>query len=148
MTKLITGLTPKTTAQDLFNYITVFLMKQGQASKSTTSKNADIDVCAYRGDQKRMCAVGCVLPDKFFRSAMEGQSVALLINEGLDRKEEKTFWKALDRHLELLLDLQLVHDEAFSLKSREARKSWRADFKQIAEDFELKFETELYKEWA
>ena len=43
--------------QEVFDYVLTFLRKQGGPSMGGDGG------CAYRGDEGRMCAVGCLIPD-------------------------------------------------------------------------------------
>ena len=57
----------------LIKDIAAHLAKQREQSKlvrSTTNY-----CCAYRGEGKTMCAVGCLIPDEIYHPIMEGMSI-------------------------------------------------------------------------
>lgn len=56
------------TDKDVFDYVSSFLINQNK--KSTAQ---DIG-CAYRGDDNKKCAIGCIIDDKFYHSSMEKQT--------------------------------------------------------------------------
>ena len=142
---MITELTPDTTSQELFDYITTFLFKQGKPAMSK-DKN-----CRYRAPEGRMCAVGCILPDSIYHRKMENKTVHQLLifarNNGDTfpiTEDGKAYFKALEPHLNLLDALQSAHDHAGYDFSRITKKAvhalWDREFSEIAQRFNLKYE--------
>lgn len=88
------------TTQEAFNRAAVHLLKQGR--KSSTNKGL-IDFCLYRGPEGTACAVGCLIPDKEYKTGMEQEDISSIVSKvpalhGL----EYTF----------LVHLQIIHDDS------------------------------------
>lgn len=82
--------------QQLFDFIGEHLIRQGkQASGGTFG-------CAYRGKDGLKCAIGCIIPDKFYKKEMENKSVFALFAFDLPWYIQR-YNKFLDR-------MQGVHD--------------------------------------
>jgi hypothetical protein len=80
-------------AQEIFDTVAKHLAQQaGQATLG--------DACAYRGDDGRKCAAGILINDEEYEPAMEGK----MADEVLPSR--------LMRHLDLILSLQMVHDNS------------------------------------
>lgn len=86
------------TRQEVFEFVTKFLIAQGKPSRASDGK------CAYRGVEGRMCAVGCLLPDEDYHKSMENKPVEFLI-----MRHRRDY---LLPHGFLLEMLQLAHDKA------------------------------------
>ena len=56
------------TDKDVFDYVSSFLINQNE--KST----ADDIGCAYRGDEGKKCAIGCIIADEFYHPSIEKQT--------------------------------------------------------------------------
>lgn len=88
------------TSQKIFDIVAGHLIEQGQRSLSK-----DEHICAYRGDEGLMCAVGVLIPDELYKSEMEGKAILELTGLnwtfGLDYLAE---------HRALVQRLQTVHD--------------------------------------
>jgi hypothetical protein len=57
-------------------------------------------VCMYRGEQGRMCAAGCLIPDEVYGRHLESKSIAVLKEQGLMEvfptditSEELLYWQ-------------------------------------------------------
>jgi hypothetical protein len=61
--------------QELYEYIGEFLIQQGKQSYDINHNS-----CMYRGPNNTKCAVGCVIPDKFYLSGMELMSLFDIMN--------------------------------------------------------------------
>jgi hypothetical protein len=140
--KLITHLTPKTTTQELFDYVTSFLLKQGEQSRGLGG------ACTYRGLNGLMCAAGCVIPDEFYRPAMEGDDIVAVFADYRHRQgKQRPFWKALAKHEGLLVELQEVHDSPYKPATPdEVLRAWIAGFQNIAKKRKLTFDAPLLAE--
>lgn len=88
------------TAQELFDISAKHLLTQGKQAATEAGE------CKYRGPDKTMCAVGCLIPEHEYHPLMEG-SVIHLIRDGVLTPERLSEFQT---HLELLRDLQRVHD--------------------------------------
>lgn len=63
--------------QEIYDHVKSFLLKQnGRAARF--SKEADKDVCSYRGDDGTACAIGCLLPDAL-AIGMEGKLIGNIL---------------------------------------------------------------------
>jgi len=95
-----------TPLQDVFDTCAVHLLTQKHRAMQGAS-------CAYRGNRGQKCAVGCLIADNEYQSAMENKTAAKLINyAGYDlRPGATTAARDLHSHkLRLLALLQEVHD--------------------------------------
>jgi len=145
---LIRELTPQTTPQQLFDYITAFLIKQGGPS----FRDDEGDEPAYRGRGGRMCAIGCIIPDALYTPNLEGRTLDAICAPALPHllrepltKEQKVFFRELNKFLPLLRELQESHDSIQYEKGGIARLVIKV-FPSIAEEFGLTFNPDLYKE--
>lgn len=113
-------ITPRTTHQQVFDYVVAHLREQGCQSMD------EDEVPLYRGPNKTMCAVGCVIPDYIYRSKMERMCVGTLLEH----------WPVLKPRLGpftmLLARLQKIHD-GFN------PGGWEEDFKALAWDLDLSY---------
>lgn len=83
------------TRQEIFDKVKAHLLKQNARSTGASGS------CRYRGEHGRMCAVGCLISDAKYRTAMEGHAARDLRS-----------WLSMPspRTLALLDNLQDVHD--------------------------------------
>ena len=93
--------------QEIFDKVATHLIAQGKQSLGY----GDIDghlaqACAYRGRGGTMCAVGCLIPDDEYKPEFEGKSWARIA------QNVPSFAGAYSEVHELILSLQLVHDDA------------------------------------
>lgn len=58
------------TDKDIFDYVSSFLMKQGQRSYLSNYETS----CAYRGIDNTKCAIGCIIADEFYDPIIEKQT--------------------------------------------------------------------------
>lgn len=88
------------TAQEVFDTSASWLLKQGKKSEDR--------FCLYRGPDNTACAVGCLIQDDEYKPSMDDRingdtSLSHIYELGL-------LPKRLHPHIELLSDLQDVHD--------------------------------------
>ena len=129
-------LTKDTPPQELFNYVTDFLMAQGRKSVRGTQ-------CAYRSPDGCKCAVGAVIPDDLYTSAIEGRIIDGILNEYRCEYYTDDLYAALHTHLSLLRSLQYVHDQSELLKERtptRQREAWRDGFSRVAHSHGLLYD--------
>lgn len=93
------------TAQEVFDTVVRHLHTQGKQAY-------DDGGCRYRTDDGLRCAVGCLISDEEYVLNMEGNTVALLLDEGLATP-------VMQEHYDLLRELQDVHDDDENWTSRE-----------------------------
>lgn len=56
------------TDKDVFDYVSSFLINQNEKSTALSVG------CAYRGDNGKKCAIGCIIADEFYHPSMEKQT--------------------------------------------------------------------------
>lgn len=133
-------LTKDTPPQEVFDYITDFLMAQGKRSVS-------YNMCSYRSANHCKCAVGAVIPDALYREAFEGKSIDGVLGELLDDDEFAALYDALYAHLLLLRTLQFVHDQVGANKTEsELRVAWREGFVRAAHQYGLVYDPTKHNE--
>jgi hypothetical protein len=169
--KFITAITPETTNQQLFDYVTSFVLHQGRPSVTGAG-----GVCAYRGSEGTMCAIGCVMPKNIYKPSLEGKMIPDFwhIIEDLDGRKPRTLlqrWVTdIQRFFLLLEDLQEIHDvdayntllefrqshEGKNLSPGEVEKAWIAAnrkrwsdaFAKRASHLGVKFKPNLWKQFG
>lgn len=114
--------------QEIFEKVATHLFTQGERAMG-------IEVCQYRADNGRMCAVGCLIPDELYNPRMEeNDAITIIGNFPLPNYFKKN---------KMLLDaLQSVHDHAPNWYNTIAMRN---RLEAIGGDFNLntKFLTEL-----
>lgn len=120
---------PTITAQQLFDFVAWHLLEQGAPSLRTVVDEADGRLgnitCAYRGQEGRMCAVGCLLRDDEYVPNMEGRSA-----RGL--KDHGKLPVRLYPHIDLLMRLQILHDSGRRLAPTLVRSLWTQGLRDLA----------------
>ena len=118
------------TPQSIFNQVAEHLLTQN--ARSLTGKM--FTICAYRGGNKRKCAVGCLIADKHYHRKLEGDSFGHLpvqraVRQSIDPHDLMTDadW---DKTQDLLRTLQKLHD---SLEP----EGWPKRLDEIATEFDL-----------
>ncbi len=107
--------------QELFDKVSKHLLTQGERAV-TASSGAGL-VCCYRTEDGLMCAVGCLIDDKYYHPEFEGVGLydddALTAAEGSPDERPFMVRSALEASLgyipnaeeiRLLQDLQSIHD--------------------------------------
>ncbi len=117
-------------AQEIFDTVATHLLRQGRRSMFEDSPS----VCAYRGAGGTKCAVGVLIPDELYNPEMEMRTIYGLV-ENPTKRQACSLPDWMEDNLELLANLQSVHDRASSWKSSYTMKS---GLKEIAEEFSLK----------
>lgn len=124
------------TPEDLFRTVARHLFRQG--CQSTLENNSN--ECLYRGPQGRKCAVGFLIPDSSYSSAMEGRGIDSLIED---------FGGVLPRAIldnsSLLLRLQQLHDSYIPSPSFTFREHLLYELTGLA--VEQKFQTRVIREY-
>jgi hypothetical protein len=91
------------TNQEAFTKVVQHLRQQGERS---IREEDEALRCRYRGEDGKMCAIGCLIPDEEYEPSMEGKAIETLL-----RRREGTFAPSLEEvSLSLLGALQRVHD--------------------------------------
>ena len=106
---------------DVFNYVVDHLRRQGKQSRGHRSWRPGAVpyagvICAYRGDEGAMCAIGALITDDEYDPSWEGISVAhLLGGAGAVNAPPDSLLERLTPHEEMLIELQRFHDSLLSL---------------------------------
>lgn len=116
------------TLQETFDKMVDHLRKQN--SKSFLNEHVDGDVCAYRGQDGKMCAVGCLIEDEFYDPSLEENTVS---NPKVRNALHKSGYEINEKFLKLMDSMQKCHDE-------KEVNDWESKFYSIAihHDLELK----------
>jgi len=88
------------TKQEIFEKSAIHLLKQN----ATSILHRGIDdepICAYRGDNGLMCAVGCLIPDSEYKPELESKSASYIAD---------MVPSLLGAHTVFLDQLQAIHD--------------------------------------
>jgi len=111
------------TEQEVFDKVVAYLRQQNYVPAETQG------TCVYRGDNGRMCAVGCLIPDELYSGDLERTSsddvCAVLGPKG---------WAPAE-HKELLSDLQWMHDTY--MKGPASRSTVERYLENTAADYRL-----------
>lgn len=98
------------TKQEVFDKVVTHLVRQGRQS-------VDGIGCAYRGEDSTMCAVGCLIEDKFYNGRLEGllvnnMSVQIaLVKSGVISQSQTDEDSEI---VSMLIALQCIHDNSRS----------------------------------
>lgn len=115
--------------QQIYDQVATHLLKQKATSMRTDPEYPVREICAYRGDGGKMCAVGCLIKDEFYDASLENSSIA-------NKDVLNAVKLSLDSNLSvvslhLLGRLQRLHDGVNPMR-------WESALKKVAEEFELK----------
>lgn len=97
------------TNQEIFDRVYVHLLTQNAKSEASIG-------CAYRGDNGRKCAIGCLIPDEVYKPDFEGISPEVLGEAPPIGPCQEAFFEALlslgfsIKQGAFLNSLQLIHD--------------------------------------
>lgn len=105
--------------QEIFDKVSEHLLKQSRRSMNERG------CCLYRGLDNTMCAIGCLIPDEYYNSKLESNSIEY--NCSNDEFIGKLFETT---KLSFLTSLQVVHD--FS-----DIEDWKEELNSVAEEFNL-----------
>lgn len=107
------------TNQEVFDKVAKHLLIQGEKSIGVADK------CAYRGENGKKCAIGCLIPDAKYDPSFEGKPLSR------DDADEVLRAAGLGWHQrDLGQELQLVHDG-------EEPENWKGELYAIATKFDL-----------
>lgn len=111
--------------QAIFNHVIRFLRKQGVPALSDDSIK-----CCYRTKDGLKCAIGCLIADEFYDEELEGANLhsAHPRSQAVVTAVRNSGWE--DFSLNLLCELQHIHDNSDP-------KEWEEHWQRVAEDFGL-----------
>ena len=125
--------------REIYWQVKTHMLTQNQRCLSAT----DGKTCQYRSSEGLHCAVGCLIPDQYYNSDMEGCSISDMIETedeyDCHYKESIALKRALIRSdinigeeaiIDLLKDLQRVHDD-------HEPEEWEKEFKKLEERYGL-----------
>lgn len=96
-------ITEQTTNQEIFNYVLAHLKMQNARAMGTPG------TCAYKNEEGKSCAIGCLIPDDLYTRSIEGKSITML------KKQFPKISKYLElnkpERFRLFKDLQELHDD-------------------------------------
>ena len=112
-----------TSEQTIFNKVAAHLLTQREQSLNADGR------CSYRGQNGRRCAVGCLINDKHYHSALGDKTIdtyavrqAVKNSLGLPRLSPRLAF--------LLEELQILHDYT-------PPSAWREELKELAHKRDL-----------
>jgi len=100
------------TKQEIYTKVRNHLLSQGTKSMLSRSSNDFQAQCAYRGEEGRSCAAGCLIPDENYSPALESFSatsprVAAAMGFPGDNAELSL---EQEEQLHMIRQLQIIHD--------------------------------------
>ena len=127
------------TKQEIFDKVLAHLRQQRVASETASG-------CAYRGEQGRTCAVGCLIPDAEYTPEMEGTAIGAILENGTARftiyqpsTTPRPVLLSLGQHAVLLADLQSAHDRTMPDCWGDTMLAWEQAMAAIAARHKLKY---------
>lgn len=121
---------PEASLQDIFNQVAKHLLTQNAKSQlSLSHSGVKSKACAYRGEESRQCAIGCLIADEEYKFAMDGTgdtSFMGLVAEG--------YFPTVDEEkADFLINLQYIHDAPDP-------EQWEERLLQLAIDYKLEWQ--------
>lgn len=115
-------------AQEIYNRVVNHLRRQGRRAMRSNG------ACLYRTDSGMKCAAGVLIKDSEYHKFMENKTVGELLTERAvhNGTTPEDMFNRLGPFKNLIGELQMAHDESVPSK-------WEPKFKQIAENFNLKY---------
>lgn len=92
--------------QEIFDRVAKHLLTQNAKSINTDNGRPE---CRYRSNDGLKCAVGCLIPDEFYTSSMEGVGIRNLKVSGPLRRAGVV---DTQEDLNFLFSLQRIHDDS------------------------------------
>lgn len=90
------------TDNDVFNYVSSFLLNQKEKSM------IDQNNCAYRGYDNMKCAIGCIIDDKFYYPKLEHNT----IHNEIVQNAVSLSLPQYTLNEDFLIEMQLIHDNS------------------------------------
>ena len=118
---------PEASLQDIFNQVAKHLLTQN--AKSQRISNVGKSFCAYRGEEGRQCAIGCLIADEEYKFAMDGSGDTSFMGLAI----AGYFPTVKRKRANFLRRLQFIHD------SHDPDK-WEERLLQFAIDYNLEWQ--------
>ncbi|USV40975.1 hypothetical protein [Xanthomonas phage BUDD] len=97
------------TMQDIFTKVATHLLTQNEKSMGEFPHIEGLG-CAYRGENGKMCAVGCLIKDEFYDPSFENETVE---SDSVISALEQSLGREITlEEVSLLEELQGVHDKS------------------------------------
>jgi hypothetical protein len=130
-------MTPEETAKikslkdrsDIFRYVVDHLRRQGARSLT------EHQMCAYRGANETMCAVGAIMADDEYESSFENKSIDELVYEN---RLPPSFKKRIKPNLDMLSDLQYFHDHCLEYRDGRFTRDAESHINKFAAKWKIK----------
>jgi len=128
--------------QDIVDKVSKHLMTQLQLSGTPDSNN--FLTCMYRGPDGLKCAIGCLIPDDMYHESFESLSITMLAKNPKDpAAQELMEYLGID-NLDLLSELQQIHDHTPTSLSMESIKYlWSVRLNKIIVEYGLEVNSDV-----
>ena len=113
--------------QEVFDKVATHLLKQGSRSRSKSEGQVG---CAYRGDDGKMCAVGCLIAGEHYKPSLEGRTA-------LDELVQAAL---KDSGINVTQDMQLMLEDLQSCHDSTPPTMWPRALRRIAGHYKLNTE--------
>ncbi len=108
------------TKQQIFDKVSVHLIRQDKVCEGD-------DGCRYHGDDGLRCAIGILIPKRYYNTGMEEENVDNLFKF---HKKAMIGCKLSSRYKGLLNELQMVHDDRMV-------REWSEELAKVARNFKV-----------
>ena len=117
------GIFTMTSEQTIFNKVAAHLLTQREQSLNADGR------CSYRGQNGRRCAVGCLINDEHYHSALGDKTIATYaVRQAV--KNSLGLPRLSPRLAFLLEELQILHDYT-------PPSAWREGLEELAHKYDL-----------
>ena len=121
------------TQQEIYDTVMEHLWNQGKQSLSEF-------YCFYRGPDNTKCAIGCLIPDKLYKSSMEKKNVY----DVLSVIEDNDLFTFLRNNVSFLRSLQDLHDD-YNEDSENPHNNFRKYLRETSANFAADYNLKPYK---
>ena len=89
-------------------------------------------------DYGMKCAVGFLIEDQFYRPAMEGCGLVLVLDRSIAKAVSRSGWPCeTNEHVQFYRGMQRIHDSASYRPVEEVMLRWEHGWKEIADAYDL-----------
>lgn len=118
---------PEATEQEVFDQVVNHLLTQKEKCQDDVN---GFTLCRYRANGK-MCAAGCLISEEEYKSFQKSEETRNYL-EGHNWSDLIDYGRVPDQHEQLIIDLQVIHDET-------PPEEWEKRLKSMANAWGLKF---------